>query len=201
MNADPAVWRLFVAIEIPTEVRSAIERTIQSLRSAVPDVVRWSAVDNIHLTLKFLGNYPSAEIDRVVEAIGPSVSGRLPVELGVGEIGVFPPRGSPRVIWLGLTGEIGRLVRLQQSVESALAGIGLAPENRPYQPHLTLGRIRDRIDPAAGRSLVDRLRRARPAARLSFTGDRVCLIRSELSRNGPTYYQVAAWSADFLARP
>ncbi len=137
--------RSFLAIPLEEELRREVRTVQRELGRHLP-AVRWSAPETIHLTLRFFGEIP----EEALEAIGKvmlSVGGSTPpFQLEVRGAGAFPSPGRPRVIWLGLTGQQG-LQALHRSLEEGLETIGFPPEGRPYSPHLTLGRSRDRLPP------------------------------------------------------
>ena len=180
--------RCFVAVAIPDAIREALRDAQGSLRSIIGEA-RWVRPEGIHLTLRFLG-----EIDETMtEAVGRGLSETVrrcgpPFSLAVGGIGYFPPRGRPRVIWVGLSNPVddptalSRLSGLQSAVEQAVRDAGMDPETRHFSPHLTLARLDERgprkppavpADAGRGRGLlpVDALR----------------LYRSTLSRSGASY--------------
>jgi len=133
--------RLFVAIELPPEVREAVCRITATLKTKVEDV-RWINVDGIHITLKFLGSVSSPSVETVEKAIGPLCSAYPSFDLSLGALGAFPGLDRPRVIWAALDGETERLTALQGEIEKRCADIGFPEEKRIYTPHLTLGRVK-----------------------------------------------------------
>ena len=112
----------------------------QNLRECEADV-RWVAVPSIHLTLKFLGEIDQTIIPELAESLRLSSESENGLEFHLGGLGCFPNYKNPRVIWCGLGGDTDALVRLQQKVEVACAGLGFSFEDRPFHPHLTLGRV------------------------------------------------------------
>ena len=135
--------RLFLAISLPAEVKEKLAE-LQHKLATTGAGVRWVRPEGIHLTLKFLGNVPENLIPEIVSVIQEVVQKNAPevIRLGIKGVGTFPPRGAPRVVWAGLTGDLVALARLQQALEAALARLGFAPEKRPFVPHLTLGRVK-----------------------------------------------------------
>ncbi|MEM5786743.1 MAG: RNA 2',3'-cyclic phosphodiesterase [Syntrophobacteraceae bacterium] len=135
--------RCFIAIALPEAVRRSLEELAFELKKADASV-GWVRPEGIHLTLKFLGNISPA----LVEQIKPLLTGiasRTPVfKLIPAGCGAFPGTKQPRVIWAGLSGDKDSVARLQKEIESALAPLGFEPENRPFRPHLTLGRVKGR---------------------------------------------------------
>src|SRR5512135_291816 len=137
--------RLFVACEVPDEVKRDIGEVIQSLHSRSGNAVRWIRPDGVHVTLKFLGEVPVKKLPSVKLAIQEAVVGHSPFELEFSNIGTFGGREGLRIMWVGIAGDVLRLEALVRAVNAALAVVGFEPERRPFRPHLTLGRVRDEI--------------------------------------------------------
>jgi 2'-5' RNA ligase len=176
--------RTFVAVEINSAVRQRTEELIEQLRSAGADV-KWVAVHNLHLTLKFLGDVVSREIPRVCEAVGRGASEVEPFELEVRGAGAFPNARRPRTLWLGVGGGSQEMVALHEKVEGPLKKLGFRPEHRRHQPHLTIGRIR-RGGPGVtelGQLLEQHADYVAGRVKVS----QVVVLSSQLDRGGPTY--------------
>jgi 2'-5' RNA ligase len=135
--------RTFIAIELPEELKSAIHRLQNNFKSAGYTRIKWVAPESIHLTLKFLGNISTGKIDVIKEVLKTAGHGIAPFQLSTDELGTFPNLRQPRVLWLGLTGDLESLLSLQQRVDKALVDIGFAKEDRPFAPHITIARIRE----------------------------------------------------------
>ena len=134
--------RAFVAILLPDTVRAALGVEIERLR-AFGRNVSWVAPDNLHVTLKFLGNVEPARLDDAVSALTVAAAVVAPFELAIVGLGAFPSPTRPRVLWAGLADGAGAAAKLARSVDSALAGHGFPPEDRPFAGHITLGRVRE----------------------------------------------------------
>jgi 2'-5' RNA ligase len=132
--------RTFIAIPLPKECQLMLDQLQQSLRPYKADV-RWVAIPSIHLTLKFLGEVDPEIIPKLSESLNDSTKSERSFKLRLNGLGCFPNLRNPRVIWCGITGEIDGLLRLQQKVENTCAEYGFSPEDRPFRPHLTLGRV------------------------------------------------------------
>ncbi|MFQ6001979.1 MAG: RNA 2',3'-cyclic phosphodiesterase, partial [Anaerolineae bacterium] len=144
--------RTFVAIELNEEIKSELTRVQEMLKEKIATPhLRWVNPANVHLTLKFLGNVPLDRIQEITAALREACIGLSPFIMGVSGIGCFPSTNNPRVIWVGVQEETGRLKRLQERVEERLAGLGFKPEPRPFHPHLTLGRVRKQAHVGARR--------------------------------------------------
>ena len=143
--------RTFVAIELPAEVRAAIAAAQAELRGALGDragSVRWVNPAGAHLTLKFLGDTPESAVPGVEAALRAALAGTAAFDLRTGALGCFPSGRAPRVLWLGLDGDLAPLTAARDAVEAAIAPLGWPTEARPFSPHLTLGRLRPEASPA-----------------------------------------------------
>ncbi|MHB0886904.1 MAG: RNA 2',3'-cyclic phosphodiesterase [Bacillota bacterium] len=175
-------WRLFVAVHLPPDLVSGVTRVQDQLRRSRADV-KWVEEENLHLTLKFLGEVPEGRVPSVREAL-TAVGEVAPFRVSLRGVGAFPGPGSPKVVWVGLSDGASEFVRLAGAVDRALAARGFARERRPASPHLTIGRVR-------GPSNLEALRRGMdavgPAAIGSFECREARLYRSVLGTGGPVY--------------
>ena len=179
--------RTFIALPLPAEWIALLEDVIYELDSAASGGVRWVRPSGIHLTLKFLGATDPALAPRILDGLLESVEGALAPALSLSGLGTFPNRNNPRVIWAGVSGDIENLADLQQRVETLAVGLGWAAERRPFRPHLTIGRVRDRIPTPVRRRLVAAISNC-PVPRLaSWRPDAVRLYKSELTPRGAIY--------------
>jgi 2'-5' RNA ligase len=175
--------RAFLAIELPDALRPGLTQVQEELKRSRADV-RWVPVGNIHLTLKFFGNVPEDEIDALVRAARTATAAAAPLELQVTGAGAFPSPNAPRVVWLGLGGDVLPLTRLYYGLEKAFTGLGYLPEGRAFNPHLTLGRVKS---PANRERLAARLAKLPPVEWPEFTVTELVLFRSVLSPQGSVY--------------
>jgi len=144
--------RTFVAIELSAGIKSELTRVEEMLKEKIATPhLRWVDPANVHLTLKFLGNVPLDRIEEITAALKDACVGLSPFIMGVSGLGCFPSANNPRVIWVGVQEETGRLKRLQERVERRLATLGFKPERRPFRPHLTLGRVKKQAHVGARR--------------------------------------------------
>jgi 2'-5' RNA ligase len=130
--------RLFVALEIPTEVRENLAALIESLR-AVPPKARWVRPENLHVTLKFIGEVPETKLS-VIRAALASVRSEQPVTLDFRGLGFFPNEKHPRVFWVGIEAS-PNLKTLAAEIDGTTEKLGIPREQRPFSPHLTLARF------------------------------------------------------------
>ncbi len=178
--------RTFIAIELPPSLRRALAQLQERLkRERLP--VRWVAPDKVHLTLKFLGEIPAGQVQKVGEAAARITATTPPFDLEAGGVGVFPNPRRPRVVWVGIREESGLLRRLQANLETALAGLGFSPENRPFSPHLTLGRTRQRTSPGQARHLGQVVTALQVPSLGRWTVHEIVVMRSDLRPDGPIY--------------
>lgn len=186
-------WRLFIAAELPEDVLKVIGRVQTDLKRTLGTrSLRWTRPEGIHLTLKFLGDTPSGRVDDLKAGLLKAVSGRKPFTLRVGGLGCFPNLDRPRVLWIGLSGDLPDLRFLQSAVEETIAPLGFPTEARAFSPHLTLARTAQgasRPEIAAIGSAVSGYDRS-PLAEWRVGG--ISLIRSHLKPDGAVYTPIAA---------
>lgn len=175
--------RSFIAFELPAAVISLLDHMQQELKS-LRLKARWVRPENIHLTLKFLGNINPADIENIGGAMADAAAECTPFAMTVDGIGFFPGIKRPRIIWVGLGGATAVLLELQHNLEDRLATVGFAKENRSFKAHLTLGRIRQAVDPnTLGRAIED----YSDFGRQQFIADRIILFKSDLKPSGAVY--------------
>jgi len=175
--------RSFLAIELPKPILKKIEEVQGDLRSTHADV-RWVNPEKIHLTLKFFGNIEESRIDPIFKSIEEPIQNTLLFSLKVRGVGAFPQLKNPRVIWMGLVDGREVLVSLQKQIEIQLGKIGFQPEDRPFHPHLTLGRMRS----SRGKEeLVGKMERHKEEEFGDLQVERVVLFKSDLKPSGPIY--------------
>ena len=189
--------RTFVAVELDRNLRKELGRVQAEVRERCvrgvgQDVrVQWVKPDSIHLTLKFLGEIEEARIQDIRTALDPVVVGQPRFSVEVGGLGVFPDLRAPRVIWIGLSGRVNELVRLAADVDRALHVIGFPLESRPWSPHLTLARIKERSREAGkGFAAIGALNGFTSVGSLSISV--ASLMQSELKPSGAVYSQLLA---------
>jgi len=177
--------RLFIAIEIPNAVKEALEALQAELRRARAEV-SWIRPENIHLTIKFLGEVAEERLDAIVRATVAAASNHPPAALGLSEVGVFDER-RPRVVWAGLRGDLEVVERVWLDLDERLGEEGFTRESRPFRPHLTIGRFktqrgaRELIAMASSYALPD----------LSFVARELAVVQSRLHPAGARYTALA----------
>ena len=186
------IWRVFIAVELPADLRTRIIDHVDHLRSAVPEArASWSRKDNLHLTLKFLGDVPFTKVEQL-SAAAASAAGKVePFEIVVEDCGAFPPKGQPRVLWIGILSEppavaggpdpsLSSLYSLHTALEDECANAGFAREPRVFHPHLTIARIRQ---PRGSRQLAAKHQESGFNREIVGVSE-ISVIRSELRSEG-----------------
>lgn len=184
------IIRAFIAFELPERIISSI-RNVQDGIKNYGFKVRWVRPENIHLTLKFLGDIEEADTEVVGGTISEAVKGYGPISLAAKGIGVFPGIKRPRVIWVGLTGQMESLIDLHESLDENLETIGFPRENRPFKGHLTLGRAKGNIDP---KRLFDAMEEFKGFESETFVANQIILFKSELKPSGAVYTKLRSVS-------
>jgi RNA 2',3'-cyclic 3'-phosphodiesterase len=179
--------RTFIAVEISSAVRAKAEELIGLLRAAGADV-KWVEPHNLHLTLQFLGDVPENQIADVCGAVEQATGEVRPFALEVRGAGAFPNPGKPRTLWLGAKEGSAQMADLHDRVALALADLGFRDEERRYQPHLTIGRVRGTKNIA---SLGPLLRQHADFMAGTSTVDKVIVFSSRLERGGPIYEKLS----------
>ena len=175
--------RCFIAIKLPETLLNDIGQYINQIKKIAPDV-RWVKAQNIHITLKFLGEIEKNLLQQVVEELFPLVNLVKHFELVVSGFGSFPSAKNPRVFWLGLEPDIkNSLYTLYQWIDKNLESLGFNREKRRFSPHLTVGRIKK---PQNFKKLYHFIERNQ-FPKCIFKVDKIVLMRSELNVTGAIY--------------
>lgn len=172
--------RLFTAIDLPTDVLLRLERLISALRPEA--LIKWSPLDNLHITTKFIGEWPEARLEELNEALF-TVAPREAFEVEIRNLGWFPGERSPRVLWAGVDGGPA-LLKLVHDTEECLLTLGIPREDRGFSAHLTLARIKN---PVPLHRLRQRVEEMQPAALGKFQVSRFVLFRSDPGSNASIY--------------
>ncbi|MGE0101243.1 MAG: RNA 2',3'-cyclic phosphodiesterase [Blastocatellales bacterium] len=174
--------RSFIALEISLEARDAIAEFQRELRRVDP-AVSWTRPENLHLTLRFLGELDDSIATAVGAALADAVGELQPFDLELSHPGVFPDLRRPRVVWVGLKGELDRLNDLRIAVEKAVEPFGYPAEKAAFRPHLTIGRVKGE------RNIREMLARSElyVMPRVRFASREIVLFRSDLQPGGSRY--------------
>lgn len=184
--------RAFIAIDLPADIRQQLQAVIKDLKTLVPSGVRWSSADHIHLTLQFLGESSSANLELLKQSLPAIVLHHQAFEFEVGGLGVFPNMRQPRVIWVGIQAGPA-LKNLQHSVEIETRHQGYPAEDRGFSPHLTLGRVNHSAAPQDIARISESLSKASIGVIGKVAVQKVTLFRSDLQPAGPIYSPLAVF--------
>ena len=175
--------RLFLAINLPAEVRRALDSATRPLRDVAPRL-KWVAAERVHLTVRFLGEQPIERLPEIRTVIDAATARHAEAPLALGGLGAFPNFRRARVVWLGVAPD-PRLELLHHDVDDACVGLGLEPEGRAFRPHVTLARVPDRADESELRALHRLARSFHFEKHVDVSS--VDLMASELAPEGPRY--------------
>ena len=175
--------RLFLALDLPPQVRSSLEEAQRKLKRTGADV-RWTRIPSIHLTVKFLGQVEAGRVEEIRRTLEPVARACPELDLRPAGAGVFPGPRNPRVVWIGLRGDLEGLAGLAREVDQALTGLGFPAEKRPFRPHLTLGRVRSGRNKAG---LIEGILGLADFKGPEFRARELILFRSELKPSGAVY--------------
>ncbi|HVX30660.1 MAG TPA: RNA 2',3'-cyclic phosphodiesterase [Nitrolancea sp.] len=183
--ANDEVWRLFVAIDLPEDVK---QRAVHMRRTLEADGwrARWVRPEALHLSLRFYGDQPVESVPALIERLRSAAHEARSFELNAAGAGIFPNERRPRVIWLGVHDRSGTLTRLATAVERESRAYGIEAETRPFRPHITLARVRPN-DSATIHDVQRHLAGFERIGELPFVVDHFSLIQSDLRREGPIY--------------
>jgi RNA 2',3'-cyclic 3'-phosphodiesterase len=182
--SDEKTIRAFLAIDPPEEILREIGRIQGRLERLIRGELRWVRPEAIHLTLKFFGDIAESAVGGIAAVVEKAAAGEAPFAFAVGGVGVFPDRRRPRVLWLGMEGDVERLLGFQRGLADGLGEIGFPAEERPFSPHLTLARIKS----SRGLTGLEKvLERGEAYTAGEFTALGIGLIRSELTPRGAVY--------------
>lgn len=187
--------RLFIAIELPAPIRAYIGHAMDTLQKATPrHAIRWVPPENLHLTLKFLGDTDETQVEAIRQELGKAIKGHQSFTIRVEGSGCFPNIRKPRVIWLGLKDSANRLASLQTAIETTIAPLGFPTDQRPFSPHLTLGRVKDQT-PAETLTQIGNGIQSKPLGLIAtWLCQGVSLMQSDLRPSGAVYTQLAHYT-------
>lgn len=175
--------RAFIAIPFPEDVRASLAKFQDQLKPCGASIA-WVAPENIHLTLKFLGDITNEQKAAMAAELKGIAAQTQAFTMELGEVGVFPSPAAPRVVWVGLKQGTEQTTALAGQLEQAARKLGLRSEERPFSAHATLGRVRT---PRSKTPLMKGLERASWQPAPAWTASHVILYRSDLSSYGPKY--------------
>ncbi len=174
--------RTFICFELPDKIKEKIADLQDDLKP-FGDGVRWMRPDSIHLTLKFLGDVEEEQIPEITSAVQKASDAIPPLKIQVSGCGAFPNFRRPRVFWVGVKEESGKLLELGSNIEMALEEIGYPKEKRDFSPHLTFGRVKSRNGIP---EMTDFLKKHNFELK-PFKADQVIVMQSQLRPTGAVY--------------
>ena len=181
--------RLFLAVDLPAPAKDICRHLVGRLKEAGADV-KWVERDNFHITLKFLGDVPEGRVAEVTGACEAVCLGRPGFPFSLDGLGAFPSMSAPRILWVGAAATGAPFKELARGLETALGRLGFKKEERPFHPHVTIGRVRS---PRNRVALLEALQKEKNALTLPGLRARgVTLFESALSPHGAVYTVRAA---------
>ena len=184
--------RAFIAIELPAAILEELSRVEARLKPQMPpDAIRWVKPDSIHLTLKFLGQVPSDQLDLITSSLRAAVALHTVFALEISGAGCFPNLHRPRVVWAGVVDQDHHLAAVQRAVENAIAPLGYPSEQRDFTPHLTLGRLARDVRQLDQKKIGETVQAAQVGLLGRWEVKHVALIRSDLKPSGAEYTTLA----------
>lgn len=191
--------RTFVAVELPEETKSTLGKLVVRLSlevtaslgvAAAAKALKWVDPTGIHITLKFLGSVPSSRLVGIEEALRRSAIGKRALRLELSDLGAFPSVRSPRVLWIGVRGQVDELARIKSQVDVELSKLGFPKETRAFSPHITLARLRETASPVERRKVGEAIAAEPQEMRIDIEVREISLMRSELTRAGARYSRI-----------
>ena len=185
------VIRVFIAVPIPSSAKLFLSKVIEGLSGKIPNGVRWVNPDGIHVTIKFLGDTAPGRVAGITEAMGRAAAQVSPFQIRLWGLGTFPNQKRPRVLWAGVDGDVARLAELQKITESELVALGYPRDKRSFNPHLTLGRVRDQVSEHIRHGIAAIVFSEEQEGSEPWLVESVELIQSHLGPGGATYTTLA----------
>jgi len=182
-----SLMRVFIAIELSQQTLDAIEKQTARLRQTVgDDSIRWVPAQNMHLTLKFIGDIATSHVDFLKQMLTREAAAHPQFDMQIGGLGSFPNSRMPRILWIGLHAP-AELASLHKSIETGALRLGYEKEEHPFSPHLTIGRARQNVKPTE----LSKVRAALDTIQLGDIAtarvDSVHLFKSDLQPGGSVY--------------
>jgi RNA 2',3'-cyclic 3'-phosphodiesterase len=183
--------RSFIAVELPEAVKTGLQQLQTQLTLPRYSFVKCVSPEGIHLTLKFLGNISAQKVTEITRVMEQASQGVNPFQLQLTEVGAFPNMRRPRVVWVGIKGDVDKLVDWQQRLDNGLVPLGFAKEARPFTPHLTLARLRENCSAGDTLQFGEMLTSSHVDVDYKFTVASLNLMRSQLFPTGAVYSSLA----------
>jgi 2'-5' RNA ligase len=178
--------RTFIAIELPEEVKEYLRRLQGKLKKCDADV-KWVAPQNIHLTLKFLGEIDEKKAGEIEEILTKTARQNPSFQIRASSIGGFPGLSSPRVIWIGIDKGDSEVKNIAKKLETSLELIGIPREERGFSSHITIGRTKSSLNRTSLAKLLNELKETPQTENIEFTVNKITFFKSTLTPQGPIY--------------
>jgi RNA 2',3'-cyclic 3'-phosphodiesterase len=185
---DEKSVRAFLAIELPVEVLNEINSIQSRMRKNLQGMIRWVRPEGMHLTLKFFGDVSENDVATISRVMDDHVKGVKSFALDVKVPGVFPNMNRPRVLWLGIEGDVERLIRFQQTMDQKLHENGFEKEERAFRPHLTLARVKELKGLIGLAKILEKKDNYKAG---HFDAEGLALFKSQLTPRGAVYTKLA----------
>lgn len=187
-NSGKSKIRTFIAVKLPDHViRFLADLQLDLKKYGLR--VKWSRPENLHLTLKFLGDISPDDVDPVCRVVNVAVKGFAPILLYTAGVGFFPGIRRPRVLWTGISGQLALFEKLHHSIDAGLGSLGFDKDDRRFTGHLTLGRFKGQPAPE---SLINMMKMYKDMASDEFFVDAVSVYKSDLKPSGPIYTNLSS---------
>lgn len=178
--------RCFIAIEIPQAIKDELFTLQNELKKSNADI-KFVEPENLHITLKFLGSVTPDKAEEIKASLLRTPFLTAPFASSLGKIGAFPGIGHPRVIWAGINKNKEKILRIYEAIEEMLSGLGFEKDTKPFETHITLGRVRS---PKNLNNLKEALGNLNFISKEDFVIGSVTLFKSDLSKSGPVYTKI-----------
>jgi len=178
--------RTFIAIELPPEIKDSLAHLQDQLKTSGADV-KWVEPQNIHLTLKFLGERDDKKIEKIIQILEETTKDKNSFQMHISSLGTFPKMNFPRVIWVGIDKGDNETREITKELEEKIAKIGIPKEDRPFSCHITIGRTRSTLNREKLVQELNKLADSSGGRNLEFTVKTITLFKSTLTPKGPIY--------------
>lgn len=182
--------RSFLAFELPREIKDVVSRAYEGMKKKPLDV-RWVKLENVHLTIVFMGSISSEDLEPIADAVAGVCRAFGPFDIFLHGTGVFSSRRHPKVLWVGLSGDVERMSEFRDGLQTGLMPFGIKQERRRFRPHLTLGRFRK--GSKSGIRLERLLSKYQDLTSAACPVDELIMFRSDLKPNGAVYSVLKRW--------
>jgi 2'-5' RNA ligase len=186
------IMRVFVAIPLPEEVKEQLAHLQKKLKVACPSGgVKWVGSENFHITVFFVGEVFEEAVEKIKEFLLERSQKLFKTSLQIKGVGYFGKESAPRVLWVGMSGELQQFAELASDIKHFTDSLNLKTDEKPFSAHITLCRINN---PASGRELIKKIKDFEKYETASFIANRIVLMESVLSSAGPTYTAIGEFA-------